>query len=226
MFVAINVSAQEQVIFYKKTSNRTYFRVATEGSEECYYITYNTNDGNINPRFTRETEYYKKGYDKIKTEEKILPMEDSSVKDIHYEQIASDNRKSEFMAASVKCLDSKDISVKAISKITTSSKLKVGSYYKLFEVSEAQDKSLIGCYVVCQVIERKKSNLSGSEGRLTIRPICVEKQDGTQLRLQPTDILRRGLNRTNVKIWTLIPVFIAGSKAKINIEESIKLRLE
>lgn len=109
--------------------------------------------------------------------------------------------------------------------VSSSSDIEMGKNYYLFEVTQAEDTSLIGKPVVCQIIERRKSNLSGSEGRLRLRPLYIEK--GTQqIPLVPNDIYRRGLNRTNVKTWTLIPWFIAGSKAQIKPEEYIVLTLD
>ena len=109
--------------------------------------------------------------------------------------------------------------------ISSSSKIETGKNYYLFEVTQAEDTSFIGKPVVCQVLERRKSNILGSEGRLRLRPLYIEK--GTlQIPLVPNDIYRRGLNRTNVKVWTLIPWFIAGSKAQIKPEEEIVLTLD
>ena len=240
VFAAINVTAQERVVYYKKNKKKTYFHVITEGKKDEYYSTFNTRQGLINPEFSFETKYNKKGYDKINVAEEILDLESPSVTNNYREQSAggvtnkSDDlythtrTESGFMT-SVCFADAKDVSAKAIGNISTSSGFEVGNSYKLLKVTRAEDKSLIGCYVTCQVIESRKSNIFGSEGRLTLRPICIEKQDGTQVRLQPTDIQRRGLNRTNIKFWTsllIIPVFVPGSRAEIKQNESIELRLE
>lgn len=135
-----------------------------------------------------------------------------------FKQIADLKRKSNQVI--VATIESKTIS--------TSSGLKCGKQYKLFEVIESDDSSLVGKPVVCQVLETRKSNILGSEGRLTLRPLYIEK-DGIQIPLIPNDIHRRGLNRTNVKFWTsilIIPVFVAGSRAEIKPEEDIVLTLE
>ena len=59
--------------------------------------------------------------------------------------------------------------------IRSSSKLEIRKNYYLFEVIQAEDTSLIGKPVRCQIIERRKSNLSGLEGRLILRPLYIEK---------------------------------------------------
>ena len=114
------------------------------------------------------------------------------------------------------------------SSIKSSSSLKIGKSYYLFDVKQAEDTTLIGKPVVCQIIARRKSNISGSEGRLILRPLYVDK-GSIQVPLVPNDICRRGLNRTNFKFWTsflVIPIFIAGSGVKIMPEEHIILTLD
>lgn len=228
VLAAINVTAQDQVIHYKKDSKRTYFRVTTEGTD-MYYMTFNTQNGKINPSFTNSNQYFKSGYDKINVPEKVFDMQSDDIDD-DYREIVEEKPSNVFIEASVKFGDSKDISARSLSKIKSSSKLKVGSYYKLFEVTRAEDTSLLGGYVICQVVDRRKSNILGSEGRLVLRPISIERLDGSQVRVTPTDIHKRGKNRTNVKFWTslvsLIPAFIPGTGAVIKQGESIKLRLE
>lgn len=111
--------------------------------------------------------------------------------------------------------------------ISTSSHLTTGQNYYLFEVVQADDSSLIGKPVICKVIDIRKSNISGSEGRMFLQPLYVEK--GTvQIPLAPNAIYRRGKNLTNVKFWLsflIVPVFIPGSGAKIKPEEFIILNL-
>lgn len=111
--------------------------------------------------------------------------------------------------------------------IGTSSRLEVGKCYYLFTVAEAEDTALIGKRVACEVIERRKSNISGSEGRLRLRPLYVE--NGTQqIPLVPNEIYRRGLNKTNAKFWLsflVIPLFVPGTGAIIRPEEMIVMTL-
>ncbi len=114
------------------------------------------------------------------------------------------------------------------SHIKTSSGLKLGKIYYLFEVVEAEDTSLVGKSVACQIMSIRKSNISGSEGRFILRPLYVSK-DSTQVPIAPIDIYRRGLNRANIKFWLsplIIPIFIAGSKAEIFPNERLVLTLE
>ena len=124
---------------------------------------------------------------------------------------------------------SKQVIVKPIhgSSISTSSGLEVGKNYFLFEVVKCEDVSLKGKRVACQVMVSKKSNLSGAEGQLVLRPVYIEK-DLEQIPLVPNDIYRRGLNRTNVKylvIPTIVGSIIAGSRAEIQPQEEIALTL-
>ena len=124
---------------------------------------------------------------------------------------------------------SKQVIVKPIhgSSISTSSGLEVGKNYFLFEVVKCEDVSLKGKRVACQVMVSRKSNISGAEGQLVLRPLYIEK-DLEQIPLVPNDIYRRGLNRTNVKylvIPTIVGIIIAGSRAEIQPQEEIALTL-
>lgn len=124
---------------------------------------------------------------------------------------------------------SKQVIVKPIhgSSISTSSGLEVGKNYFLFEVVKCEDVSLKGKRVACQVMVSRKSNISGAEGQLVLRPLYIEK-DLEQIPLVPNDIYRRGLNRTNVKylvIPTIVGIIIAGSRAEIQSHEEIALTL-
>ena len=114
------------------------------------------------------------------------------------------------------------------SSIESSSSLEIGKNYYLFVVKKAEDTTLIGKSVICQIIEKRKSNISGSEGRIILRPLYVEK-GSLQVPIIPNDIIRRGLNRTNFKFWTsflIIPIFIAGSRAEIKPDEEIIMTLD
>ncbi len=112
--------------------------------------------------------------------------------------------------------------------IKSSSSLEIEKNYYLFVVKEAEDTTLIGKPVICQIIEKRKSNISGSEGRIILRPLYVEK-GSLQVPIVPNDVIRRGLNRTNFKFWTsilIIPIFIAGSRAEIKPDEEIIMTLD
>lgn len=105
-------------------------------------------------------------------------------------------------------------------KTIKSSKLKTaGERSELFVVARSYDPSLQECRVMCEIERIRKSNLSGAEGELVIRPLYVTKKDGTRVKLCHDDIYIRGLNRTNVKLWCsfIFPpmLFIAGSGAKV-----------
>ena len=141
--------------------------------------------------------------------------------------ISRKKKTAEFKVAKPMRRTPKQIVVRTISgrHIKSSSALETGKNYYLFEVAESEDTSLIGKPVICQIIERRKSNVTGVEGRLILRPLYIEK-DSLQIPVVPTDIHRRGLNRSSVKFWLLIPSFVAGSKAEILPEERIVLSLE
>lgn len=91
----------------------------------------------------------------------------------------------------------------------------------LFKVYKASDRSLRNCEVYAQVIECRKSNLSGAEGRMVIRPLYILDKDGEKISVHG-DIFIRGLNRTNVKmIFCFIPFmwFVPGGGAKTGSDE-------
>lgn len=104
-----------------------------------------------------------------------------------------------------------------------------GVRINVLEVKKSQDESLMGCPVTCQIMERRKSNILGSEGRLIIRPLYITKQDRSKVYCVNSDIFVRGLNRTNVKFWTsffLPMLFVPGSGAKIMPEDRFIVRIE
>lgn len=111
--------------------------------------------------------------------------------------------------------------------ITSSSQLSPGRCYLLFEVIHAEDPSLIGCHVSCRILERRKSNISGSEGRLAILPLYIKTPSGNR-NVRPVPIMRRGKNISNVKFCTfplVVPIFIPGTGAKILPRELFTLLL-
>ena len=86
----------------------------------------------------------------------------------------------------------------------------------LFKVHSSNYEGLRRCDVYAEVLECRKSNLSGSEGRLIIRPLYIKTKDGGRIYVHG-DIYLRGLNRTNVKFWLgFIPFmwFVPGTGAK------------
>lgn len=108
-------------------------------------------------------------------------------------------------------------------KVSSRANLQVGSYYPLLQVARAQDMKLAGADIICQILERRKSNLTGTEGVLRFRPICIRLTDGTEIQLVHDDIFLRGRNRSNVKLW-LFPFFpVAGEGAKLNPDQEIPL---
>lgn len=91
----------------------------------------------------------------------------------------------------------------------------------LFKVYKAKDRSLKNCIVYAQVIESRKSNLSGSKGRMIIRPLYILDNNGNKISVYG-DIFLRGLNRANVKmIFFFIPFmwFVPGGGVKTDSDE-------
>lgn len=107
--------------------------------------------------------------------------------------------------------------------VTSKVRYKVGAYYPLLQVARAKDMKLAGADIFCQVIERRKSNLTGAEGVLRFRPICIRLTDGTEIPLMHDDIFLRGRNRSNVKWWLFPMLPIAGEGAKLNPDQEIPL---
>lgn len=125
-------------------------------------------------------------------------------------------------------LDDNSIVVETITPepIRSNSDLEVGYDYGLFKVKKAGDSALMGCTVVCQIIERRLSNVTGAEGRLVIRPLYVIANDGKKVLLDSTDIVRSGKNRQSVKWWLFNLLPIAGSGAIIQPNEEIIFKLK
>lgn len=103
-------------------------------------------------------------------------------------------------------------------KVSSSARYAVGTEIEALKVLQAEDPSLIGKPVVCRVVETRRSNLSGQEGRLVLRPLYV-KADNAPVAVQHDDIYLRGKNRTNVKKWlgtvTIVLAFVPGGGAKM-----------
>ena len=75
-------------------------------------------------------------------------------------------------------IDSRDGDIMITPKsMITSSNVLLYDIKDFFKVYDAQDKELIGCPVICQVLQVRKSNIMGSEGRLVIRPLYIKKGD-------------------------------------------------
>ena len=98
-------------------------------------------------------------------------------------------------------------------EVTSKKRYAVGSEIQALKVISADDQSLVGKPIVCRVVETRRSNMSGHEGRLVLRPLFIQA-DGKQLELDRDDIYLRGKNRCNIKFW--IPIaFWAGGGAKM-----------
>lgn len=205
----VSVHAQK-TIYHKIQGEKAYYRVEEVGKATKYYKR-SLVKGKATQNFeAASNKISQKNYEKINANESILrtgmPIDSSAI--LH---------------------DEKDITACSVMEINTSSEIEVGEKIRLLQVKEASNKELIGCDIMCQIIEKRKSNISGSEGRLTIRPLYIVNKDNQPVRLLPTDIHKRGKNRANVKFWTsivMVPMFIAGSKAEIEQNETFELRME
>lgn len=117
-------------------------------------------------------------------------------------------------AQEYKGFEGRSIIVKAQRVISSSDDI-TNSILPLFSVKKTEDKSLRGCEVYAKMIECKKSNMSGAEGRVVIRPLYILK-DGKKIAVRG-DILINGINRTNLKrALFFIPFmwFVPGGGAK------------
>ena len=118
-----------------------------------------------------------------------------------------------------------EIIIKATGYISSSNVI-LNEVEPFFVVSSALDKDLKGCPVKCKVTQVRKSNISGSEGRLIIHPLYIKK--GNEKVKVFGDIYVRGKNRTNVKFWLgfLPPMwFIPGTGAKIYKDDCFTIYL-
>lgn len=218
---AINVLAQKTV-YVKLLDNRAYYKVEREGKDNLYYSIIRDQAFNV-----RNFEYFgnrikAQRYENVNADELLF---DDAVK-----LIQSATKEITNVPKAKKTIeDLKEIIAKPIHRICTSSGYTIGKDYRLFEVGNALDKKLIGCNIMCRIVEKRKSNISGSEGILIIRPLYIINNDGTKKHLQPTDIVKRGLNRANIKFWLaplVIPMFIPGTGASISETEELELRTE
>lgn len=111
--------------------------------------------------------------------------------------------------------------------VSSSARYAVGTEIDALRVLQADDPNLIGKPVVCRVVETRRSNLSGQEGRLVLRPLYV-KADTVSVAVQHDDIYLRGKNRTNVKkwlSWTIVLQYVPGGGAKMSETARYKLQL-
>lgn len=132
-----------------------------------------------------------------------------------YGEYELNDEKQDYIVSFEDSIDIED-AITIIPQGTITSSNVIGSQHVLFFVHDALDKDLIGCPVVCKIVQVRKSNISGSEGRLVIRPLYIDKK-GEKIKVYG-DIHARGLNRSNVKFWLgfLPPMwFIPGTGAKI-----------
>lgn len=222
-FCAINVLAQKTV-YVKLLDNRAYYKVEREGKKTQYYFATLQNASDLKSYF----EYFgnrikQQKYEEVHAEEALL---DDAINNLQSQNAKENTDKPKLIRI---IDDQREIIAKPINRICTSSEYTIGKDYRLLEVDNALEKKLIGCNIMCRIIEKRKSNISGSEGRLIIRPLYIINNDGSKIHLQPTDIVKRGLNLANIKFWLaplVIPMFIPGTGAAISEGEEFELRIE
>ena len=114
----------------------------------------------------------------------------------------------------------RDVTIRP-ARVISSSEEWGGTPEPLFKVHKASDRSLKNCKVYAKVIECRKSNLSGAEGRMIIRPLYILDNDGNKISVYG-DIYLSGINRSNIKmIFCFIPFmwFVPGGGAKTGSDE-------
>ena len=209
MLVSVSLSAQD--VYVKVSQNKAYYRIRYETGKEVYSM--------LNVR-EKPTLQKLEDFEARISEKKWLEI---STVEARVNGLSSYETREPIN-------DERTITVEPLNRIriSTSTPLQQGKNYDLFRVVSAKNPELIGRSIVCQILERRKSNILGSEGRLSILPLYVDTPDGA-VPLMPTPIYRRGLNKTNVKAWTfflIIPLYIPGTKAEIKEGETLTLRLE
>lgn len=104
-----------------------------------------------------------------------------------------------------------------------------GHRFKMLEVRKAVDERLVGAKVTCEIINSRKSNIMGTEGYLSFRPLFLTAEDGTIVRMKPTEFMVRGRNRQCLKVLLFFcpPVwFVPGEGAKIRPEDEFIATLD
>ncbi|MBR1520169.1 MAG: hypothetical protein IJ635_02920 [Bacteroidaceae bacterium] len=224
------VSAQIQV-FAKKSGKHTYYRIQRDHGAPSYAQLMSREEPTAKNLLDIDNRISAKTYQKIEEAEIEIPVSEKREIKLAYGntrkakaawvstfEVASNNRKKEIL-----------VQVNSKFPVTSSTPFKIGGKYSIFQVIEADDSQIVGCSVICQILDKRKSNINGSEGRLSLMPLYVETNDGKQIPLQSIPIMRRGLNRSNVKFWLsplIIPIFVPGTGAKILPDETITLILE
>lgn len=226
-FVSINA----QNICIKFGSDATYYKIENRnGKFSCFKINNDTfNDSTISifnaykDNKIKENSYipnfiYKRA---------ILPeyqlIGDSAIISDNIQITINENKPVEDL------YDSTFIECQSKEIIKSKTKYQSNQFYKLFTVTNSYNKNYIGCDVICKILDRRKSNLSGSEGRIVISPLFID-YNGQRIYLDHTPIIKRGKNRTNVKAWLsgiAFPLYyIAGQGAKIKTDEKIYIQLK
>lgn len=212
MLMFTQASAQE--IYVKKTEKKAYYRVKLPNRTTLYAELHLWEEPTMKNMKDPDAVISAKKYIKIQEEEQLLSRG-------WVEATAMDKD----VVNDEKYIEAQPISDKPIASFVN---FEQGRNYELLRVTSAKDASLIGCNIVCQVLERRKSTILGAEGRLSLLPLFIESPKG-KIPLMPTPIQRRGLNRTNAKFWSailIVPLFIPGTRAELSPGEKLNLRLE
>lgn len=119
---------------------------------------------------------------------------------------------------------SRSVTIKPARYISSSTEW-IGKKGAMFKVLRARDADLRGCDVYAKVLECRKSNLSGSEGRLIIRPLYIRDRDGNKISVSG-DIYIRGENRSTMKflLFFLPPMwFVPGTGASTDSNDEYQI---
>ena len=177
--------ASAQSLYVKKYEGKAYYRVVNKKGKESFHRL--SADTPPTEKKLSSTDYNytitRSKYEEIPVSEE--PTTYASKKDSRQERPSASTVSSGVSAFEyvVPAPSSSSITVTPINgmPLTSSSNLYTGSAYKLFTVTQAQDPSLVGQPVICQVLDRRKSNIFGSEGRLSLLPpLCRNAIRSTQ----------------------------------------------
>lgn len=235
MLPFITASAQTKV-FAKKAGKHVYYRIQRETGKPTYAQLADGEKPSVKNLLDIDNRISAKTYINIReAETEMLIFQEQETK-LSYSKKPKD-KETWLSSHEVKKNDAtseeneKEILVQVFPEIpiTSSTPFKIDRLYPIFHVIKAKDPSLVGGSVICKILDRRKSNIIGSEGRIAMVPLYVRTDDGQEYSLRSVPIIRRGLNRCNVKLFLsplIIPIFIPGTGAKILPNETIKLMLD
>lgn len=208
---ALHSNFAKKEIYYKQDGTTYYLKVNYEGTTEYYQMDkkHSLSIFNILQNADNCTSMY---YDIISMKPRQIDINANVYQD---QDNTSNNSTIDYYKSAEKAIS---VCKKSGIEITSHSKFTVGGEYLLFQVKSSNNEELIECDVACKVVEIRKSNVSGAEGRLTICPLYIIDKNNNRIELEHDYLLIRGKNRTNIKTFTsflLFPSLIPGEGAKV-----------